>query len=586
MSPRPVVARAAELMLFLALAIALTWPLALGPATTALGAEEGDIVKHLWTLGWSADALRSGSFSLSTDLLDFPDGVALYPIEPVSGLIAALSGLSPVPASNLLVLLNLTLTGVCGAWLGRLVSRSDSGGRFAGLVLQASSPLAASIAVGVGELQHLWLLPLGLGLLLRADRLDRPRDWALLAAALAGAVLASFYLGLFLALGVLACAATQLGQRPSGRRLLRLTLTAAAALLLCLPAIRAFSGTYVLPEEIAPAVLEPAFARLDPLDLLLPGGAATDAPAPVYGWGRSLGIVATLLALLGLVRARRAALPLVAVTATGLLVALGGELVLAGSSTGIPLPFHALNSLLDSIAAPLNFPVRALALVVTALSALGALAVRRGGITLGLLAALELTLLSAQPFPWPRTTPPDLSELALLAEHDLDGPARHGIVDLSLALAHDATGRRLSLLGQLVHHHPISSTPFERLEVAEQQSERFLRALPLYAELDALVRDQRPGLGRNHAPSLSVLRQAGFGELMLHPVTLPEHLRARVTGELGAILGEPLVAGATTLVWAIPEQRTSGEERLRWWTQHQERLANLPPRLPSRPRLE
>ena len=62
----------------------------------------------------------------------------------------------------MLVLVNMVLTGMIGAWFSRLLTGSRAGGFVAGTLLMGSSVMAFFIYVGVGELHHLWWLPLGL----------------------------------------------------------------------------------------------------------------------------------------------------------------------------------------------------------------------------------------------------------------------------------------------------------------------------------------------------------------------------------------------------------------------------------------
>ena len=78
--------------------------------------------------------------------------------------------LPPVPLSNLLALLDLTLTGLSAGWLASLLCPPERPGRTvllpmlaAGALLEASSWAAFVLHVGVGELRQIWWLPLSLG---------------------------------------------------------------------------------------------------------------------------------------------------------------------------------------------------------------------------------------------------------------------------------------------------------------------------------------------------------------------------------------------------------------------------------------
>ena len=119
-------------------------------------------MKHLWTLWYiRASIWEYGDFPFMTDLINYPVGMELYPIEPLNGLLACfMPWANLVSVSNFLAILNLTLTGVVGSWFGRTLSGSRWGGLVCGAILAGSSVMAFFIHVGVGELSHLWWLPL------------------------------------------------------------------------------------------------------------------------------------------------------------------------------------------------------------------------------------------------------------------------------------------------------------------------------------------------------------------------------------------------------------------------------------------
>ena len=86
------------------LAVLFTWPLLPRFFEQAIGRDDTDTPKHLWTLWWMRQELLDGTPGYSTRWLNFPDGMLLHPIEPLNGLFAALLPLEPVPLSNLLAL--------------------------------------------------------------------------------------------------------------------------------------------------------------------------------------------------------------------------------------------------------------------------------------------------------------------------------------------------------------------------------------------------------------------------------------------------------------------------------------------------
>ena len=129
---------------YLLLSLILTWPMVLSPAKAALGSQHADGMKHLWTLWWMRSSIWDyGDFPFQTDIVNYPIGMDLYPIEPLNGLIACLfPWMSLIALSNLLVVINMTLTGVIGSWFGRLISETRVGGFVAGTLLEGSAVMA------------------------------------------------------------------------------------------------------------------------------------------------------------------------------------------------------------------------------------------------------------------------------------------------------------------------------------------------------------------------------------------------------------------------------------------------------------
>ena len=138
------------------LATVLTWPALIRPGEAALGHVRADGMKHLWTLWWMRESVwTEGRLPFTTTLVNHPFGMDLYPIEPLNGLLAiALPFLDIVVLSNLLVFLNVTLTGITGAWFGRELSGSKLGGLVSGTLLQGSAVMAFFVHVGVGPGLH------------------------------------------------------------------------------------------------------------------------------------------------------------------------------------------------------------------------------------------------------------------------------------------------------------------------------------------------------------------------------------------------------------------------------------------------
>ena len=296
------------LLLFqsVALALLLTWPAAAHFRTAAVGSPDGDTVKHLWTLWWMRAEAFGGVSGLRTTLVDFPVGFDLWPIEPSNGVVAALIPLDPVPLSNFLAILHLSLLGLAAGWLGHLVSERRMGAHVAGALTQGSSFVAFTLHVGVGELRQVWWIPLGLACLLRARETLEARWFAALGASLVGATVSCFYHGFFLATAVAVLALATI--RPSRRLLAGYALTALLSVAVVVPVVHRFSTSWAPADEQRDDFRTWMSRRyeldtyrgaaLDPVELFRPRDGAPDRQALSYTGGRYLGICAAVLALL------------------------------------------------------------------------------------------------------------------------------------------------------------------------------------------------------------------------------------------------------------------------------------------------
>lgn len=583
--------RGPEAALFLALAVFWTWPVALHPAASALGHPSGDGLKHLWTLAWARRELGLGHLPFHTDWVNWPVGMDLFPIEPLNALVGALlPAMSLVALSNGLVLLNLWATGLAGAWMGRELSGRAEGGLVAGLLLEGSAVMVSFVHLGVGELLHLWWLPLGLGWLVRARRSGRTGPFVALGLCLAGATLSGFYLGFFLAVATAIWALMTLSARGLGPLLARYALAAGLGLLILGPVLRVFSASWTQGSvadvgffswvfgDHDQAVTDPVSARLEPLQLLWPARALEGAQVGAYGGGRYLGFAALILAGLGLSRRPREALPWVAVALGGLTLALGSELSWGGQELvfgggPLPLPLLYVNRALGYLAEPLNFPVRALAITTVALAALAALGARGRASALVLVALVEIATLSELPWPLARFSPQDASALEGVRDH-----RGHAIADLALIWRSDAENRWSAISAQLVHQHPIQAVPIERIEYFARDGARFVAALGLVQDLEPLYNRAPGGLPRPleaYRGDLALLRDAGFGELLVNYRGGRERMPDGLVDALTALCGPPVAKGAATALWAVPEVVYTPDELAAWKAAHEAAIAAL-----------
>jgi hypothetical protein len=595
------------------LSILLTWPTAARLDAAVLGSPDADGMKHLWTLWWTRSRVLVDHASLfQNPYFNHPAGMEFWPIEPLNGLLAVLLGFLPlIAATNLTALLNLTLTGLCGALLGWDLTRSSTdrgllGALLGGLVLQASSFSLYSLHVGVGELQHLWILPLGIFL---QRRLVLTLGWGhviSLGLTLGVGSVACFYYGLFLALALLVLGVIALLVRPRqdahpwrlrARLLLRLCVAALLAGAVAWPALRAFStsygqkdipGTslvaYVFEEGHGQPLSDPPSARLQP-EHLVQGRASIRQSGGreerAYGGGRLLGVPLLLVSLVALARRPREAAPLLAVALVGLVLALGSYLstdaedVLV-SGRKLRLPFLFLNRLIGFGAEPVHFPVRFLTHV--ALAAMASLAL--SGLTgparllllgIGLLNPLDVHWRQSLPYPLPSFVPTRLDGLDVASvgsprPRQGNAPAApQAVFDLSAAWRPDVEARFVTMSAQMLHGRPIQAIPIERLEFYASDGPDFVDALELSRTLAPLY----GGLASSGEPTdarqdLFLLQEHGFAAILVTSIGGRENLSAPLRRMLTALCGEPLASSDNYVLHAIPEVTATEEERAAW----------------------
>lgn len=122
---------------FLALSVAMTWPLAIR-LTTAL-ADLGDPLLVSWILDWVCHALTHAPFHLYQAPLYYPGHLSLAYSENLVGvgllvLPFHLAGLTPIALHNIAMLLGFALSGYGAFVLARLLTGSASGSIVAGII--------------------------------------------------------------------------------------------------------------------------------------------------------------------------------------------------------------------------------------------------------------------------------------------------------------------------------------------------------------------------------------------------------------------------------------------------------------------
>ena len=572
-------------------AIMLTWPMVLHPSRAALGSQDADGIKHLWTLWWMRASLwEYDTFPFSTDLINYPTGMDLYPIEPLNGLISLFFPWSSLVAlSNMLVLFNITLTGIVGAWFGRILTASRWGGITTGLMLQCSSVMAFFVHVGVGELNHLWWLPLGLGCLLKARKTFEWPWFLALSGCLIGSMLSCFYLGFFLALSVLVWSILTIwAAKRTPRLLLRYFIAASLAILVVLPVTRSFSSSYksgnipnislsaYMFENHGQPITDPPSARLEIQQLIEWNRKPSDRKEAAYGGGRYVGMLTLVLALIGLIRRPKDALPWLFVALVGIVFACGSYLTIHGEeirSNGIRLvmPSFWLNRILGYYAEPLNFPVRYLAITAVALSAMAGLAVRNWKWSVIVpFAVVEVILFQMLAWPWQTFTPREASALV-----DLRSVDDKALIDLALVARSDMENRYNALSTQIVHGKKMHGVPLERIEFFAREGYFFVASLSLLTDLKPLYENNGGALNKDYRSDLAILQDAGFGWILVSYRTGSEKLPTGIVDELTKLCGKPKILARGMAAWQLPTVTYTEEELKGWQELHKQAIKKM-----------
>jgi hypothetical protein len=149
---------------FVALAVLLTWPLALHLPTHLPGDGPFDNVTFLWTFWWMREVLAGTSgplFETTAIFYPFGTGLAMNTHAFSSAFIGAmvLPGLSIVSAQNVVIIASVALNGFCAYLLAWRLTHQTSGALLGGLYF-ASAPYFAGHLLGHFNLVPAWMLPL------------------------------------------------------------------------------------------------------------------------------------------------------------------------------------------------------------------------------------------------------------------------------------------------------------------------------------------------------------------------------------------------------------------------------------------
>jgi len=229
-----------------------------------------------------------------------------------------------------------------------------------------------------------------------------------------------------------------------------------------------------------------------------------------------------------------------------------------------------LNRMLEMVAEPVNFPARFLALTVTALSALVALAIERWSFGLVVLAAFEVIRWQLISWPLPTFSLPNTSALTSLADH----PGR-AVLDVSLTLQADAANRSLSLAGQMSHQHPTNTVPVERIEFFARDGFQAARSMTLLNDIYGVYfHESSTGLQGDYREDIGMLREMGFDILLIATKDGARQVPGRAMNSINRRFGDPIVNGPGGVAWEIPVlDPTPTPQELRIWRRsHAQRM--------------
>lgn len=340
-------ARGRLVLVWVALALILTWPLA-GHLTTALAGPPGDNFEYLWKVWWVRHALVDlGRSPLFNPDIFAPVG---YPLALNETTLAHLLPSLPltlafgeVASYNLVMLATFMLSGLAMWLLAWRLTGNQTAAWLAGTIWAFSPYRVAHLGAGHLPLMGTAWLPLCLLYADRAIRGARPRDGALAGLFWALAALSSWYYGYLLALFVVLFVALRLRTR-----LFRLQWVPVALSAVLVAAL--FVWPALLPLlQLRPTSPHATLRYLDnwsasPLDFLVPSalhplwGSLVARIFPQNPQERllSLGWVPLGLALVGV--RRRAARPWLLLGLIAAVLALGTTLHLGRGPLSLPAP--------------------------------------------------------------------------------------------------------------------------------------------------------------------------------------------------------------------------------------------------------
>ena len=465
----------AVLLGYLALALVVTWPLALDMQGAAIQLYEipVDAGQGIWNLWWARESLLRGWNPYLSEHIYFPQRINLFfqtlSLPNALLVLPVLLAFGPAAAFNAVSLLSFAL----GGYFAYRLCRGLAGVAAAlagGFVFAFSAYHLQLLLVGAMEVIAIHWIPLYVLVLVRALR--RPTAIGFIAAgsALALTTLASAYYGLYLAVYTAAhVALAALVAHRRGREAQAPGLSVASALRGLALLYAAWAAPVLLfagpPDQLGASLMGDWYDRQVFQAAALVDYLALNTLHPLWGaWsaaalsavspagveaGAALGLTVYLLCGVALARSWRAAWPWGALALLAFVFSLGPELKVTGDPTGVPLPFALLDLLspFRNSTRP-NYWIGVLMLPVAALVALGLQALigraQRRTIAVAAAALLVFEL-------WPRPLP-----LLPLAVDPQYAALRADEVEGAVLELPPRTNDSRAMLNQLCHARPLA----------------------------------------------------------------------------------------------------------------------------------
>ncbi len=455
----------APLLGFIALTLALSWPIIRDFTTRIAGVPGADPLLNIWVLWHAKEAFLGHQPLFEAPLLYYPKGVTLWTHSPgpLTGILALpFWWLGDEAAYNGALLLSLILTGFAMYLLARALRFDRGVSFFAGVMLMTSPMILGGLTMHIDKV-FLALLPLTLLALVYTFDLARSRWWAVVTAVML--LLTVFHGGWHFILAGLAVAffaAVWLWRAtPEQRRPLigRLALLAAVTVLLVGPFLvviaRASQGEGVVSDRR----IWSFYHQPDAAELFLPsqfsllfGDAVGDFlrahnVGPNIETALTLAYTGLVLSAIALLKNARRAWPWLAFTALCAILALGPDVKWLSQREftkyhlPIILPYAFISELpgLAFMRTPGRFiMVGFVTFAIAASFGLAWLVARWPRWRVAIVAvAIGLILLEAWPRPWPQQ---DLRDVPTFYKEIAHDPDVYGVFDLPHKPRQDASG--------------------------------------------------------------------------------------------------------------------------------------------------